>query len=85
MKDETIICRCEDISLGEIRERIAKGARGSEACLPLRHGTLSGPDVHAFDCAGNRHGNRPESRRSCTAHLPAADSADFSGCAGRRD
>lgn len=25
MKDETIVCRCEDISLGEVRERIAKG------------------------------------------------------------
>ena len=30
MKDETIICRCEDVSLGEIRERIAQGDHSVE-------------------------------------------------------
>ena len=58
-KDDTIVCRCEEITLGEVKAALADGRNGHEGSQthdPHGHGELPGPDVRTGHAGDHRAG-----------------------------
>ena len=69
--DDMIICRCEEVTKGEIRKAVHDGM-----LFKNRHGTLSGTDLCK---AGQRNRGKRTERipgRTGTGNIPGTDASD---------
>ena len=71
--DDMIICRCEEVTKGEIRKAVHDGMF---TLTEIRHGTLSGTDLCK---AGQRNRGKRTERipgRTGTGNIPGTDASD---------